>query len=105
VVVGDLYFIGIAIPPNEAKTPLIVDANAELSSAVTSQPFEPVPWKRRENLQIIGSVEHIEFAKGGPLKRPKLAARLTADEPLGVGRAKGLNHRTMVYCSTLHVKE
>src|SRR3990172_4863148 len=97
VVVRNFDLAGIAVSPFKADAPLVVDPNAVLALAVPSQPFEPVPRKRRQDLQTVGCVEQVELAKCGTLDRPKLPAGLPTEEPLGLRRAKGLDHSERVY--------
>ena len=64
MVVGDFDLVGVAVPPNEAQPPLIVDPNAVLALTIPSQFFESVAWKRRQHPEIIRRVEQNEFAGG-----------------------------------------
>jgi hypothetical protein len=64
MVVYDFNVYGIAIDPNEAYSPLIVDPDAVLSFPVSTQRFQPV---RRWNTQVVyrsSIVQHPELAPG-----------------------------------------
>jgi hypothetical protein len=45
MVVHDFNVLGIAIHPNEADSPLIVDSNTMLSASLTPQRFERIPFQ------------------------------------------------------------
>jgi hypothetical protein len=57
VVVYNLNVVCVAIPPNETDSPLIVDANAVLSSTVALERFEMVARWNTKFLQRPGSVQ------------------------------------------------
>jgi hypothetical protein len=42
VVIDDLHVERVAVPPDEAEPPLVVDADAVLASAIAAERFEPV---------------------------------------------------------------
>lgn len=44
MVVGDADFVGIAVFPDEADAPLIVDTNAVLSPPVAAEGFKMIAW-------------------------------------------------------------
>jgi hypothetical protein len=48
VIVHNLDIFRVTAIPPKAKTPLIVDPNAELTLAVAFQRFQPIAWKGLE---------------------------------------------------------
>jgi hypothetical protein len=50
VIVDDLHIVRVAVPPVKADPPLIVHADAVLSTTVTGEPFQTVPWRKTEIL-------------------------------------------------------
>ena len=60
MIVGDLDLESIALPPNEANPPLVVDPNAVLALAVAQELFEVVS---RRNIQICQAIRCIQNPK------------------------------------------
>ena len=52
MIVDDLDGTRITIHPDEADTPLIIDPNARLSGSSSFEPFQPIPWRVPEVMQI-----------------------------------------------------
>src|SRR5262245_19667179 len=57
VVFCDLDMLGIVFSPHKANTVLIVDANAVLSLAITSQSFQSVARRDQQIGQFVRSVQ------------------------------------------------
>jgi|HubBroStandDraft_6_1064221.scaffolds.fasta_scaffold176413_2 hypothetical protein len=62
MIVGNFDFEGVAAPPNEADSPLIVDANAVLSLPIAAQGFEPIARRGCQIAEVGGSVELPELS-------------------------------------------
>jgi hypothetical protein len=62
VIVNDLDIPGISLIKPEAQTPLVVDAYAELTSAVALEKLQPVVRRDPQVFQTGGSVEHLQLA-------------------------------------------
>jgi hypothetical protein len=62
VIVDDLYIVRVAVPPVKAYPPLIVHADAVLSSTVAGESFQTVPWRKTKILQRLRRVQHDQFA-------------------------------------------
>jgi hypothetical protein len=58
VIVNDLDIFGAAISPDKAHAPLVVDADAPLSSAVTFQPLEPISGRHPQSVNGNGRIQH-----------------------------------------------
>jgi hypothetical protein len=103
VIIGDLNFIGISRTPDKANTPLVVDTDAVLPSAVAVQPFETVPRRGSEIAQDFRGIQLPKFAKRYSLDVLEALDRLPSMKLLRVLRAKGLNHVSILYCRALNV--
>ncbi|MNL88828.1 hypothetical protein D3C87_2187830 [compost metagenome] len=51
VIITDLDLIGVAIPPNETNTPLIVDPDAVLSLAIALQGLQAIPRRNEQSIE------------------------------------------------------
>ena len=60
MVVYNLHIKNVAFFPFKTDAPLIVDADAPLSLAITLQSFQPVAW---QYLQLIKNVSQIHLQK------------------------------------------
>lgn len=61
MVVDDLDLPRLAIAPSEADTPLFVDANTVLSSAIAPQRLEPVAGRRPQIVKPACGLKYQEF--------------------------------------------
>jgi len=59
--------MGIALFPDEADAPLIVDADAVLAFSLASQPLQPVGWRDPKIGKAAGVVQHAQFSPGNGL--------------------------------------
>src|SRR5690348_14521434 len=62
MVVDDFNFMGIAVLPEEADAPLVIDPDAVLTFAVTFQGFQAIRGRNTKVFQGRRSIEHAEFA-------------------------------------------
>src|SRR5262245_5940530 len=53
------------VGPLKAYSPLIVDANAVLPFAISSQSFKPIAWQGSQVLQRNGGLQTIQFEARG----------------------------------------
>jgi hypothetical protein len=58
LVIHDLDIVGVAAPPPEADSPLVVDPDAVLARTITSQVFQAVPWWKAQILQALRRIQH-----------------------------------------------
>jgi hypothetical protein len=63
VIVDKLDVLGIIANPAKAESPLAVDADAELSSAISLQSFQSVAWRHAQIIQCRRSVELLHLCK------------------------------------------
>lgn len=67
MVVDDLDVLRTGVGPDEADPPLVVDADAVLPRSVTTQPFQPVAWKRPQVIERLGGIQPSESLERGSL--------------------------------------
>jgi hypothetical protein len=62
VVVADLDLVRVAVLPDEADAPLVVDADAELSGAVPGEPLEAVAGRAAQVDDALASIRSLRSA-------------------------------------------
>ena len=62
MVVGDFNLISVSFTPIETHPPFLVDPDAVLAGAVPPELLESVPRRNPEVRQLLGGIEHHEFA-------------------------------------------
>jgi hypothetical protein len=99
VIVDDLDFVGVSIPPDETEPPLVVDANAVLSFASPTQRFQAIARWRRHVAQFHGAVQLTEFSARDVLDRLKTPAAVTLVKPLSLAAPERPDHdlNTILY--------
>jgi hypothetical protein len=89
MVINNFHPIRVAVAPDEANPPLVIDANAVLADAAALQGFQPVARRRQQIAQCPRPVQVFQFSPGGILNvrrqlagafSPKDSFRLTARE-------------------------
>ncbi len=93
VVVHDLDIMRSAVFPVEAQTPLVIDPNAELTSAIAPEAFQAIPRRGAQEFQGLGSVQLCQFPFGHPLDCAKPFGASTLEQGLGVFAAEGSDQR------------
>ena len=88
----DFNVLHVAIFPDEADAPLIVNANAVLMLAIASQLFEPVTRHRRQVIQSLRGVDHHQLPKRLLLELLELPYPLAIEQALGGSRSKRFDH-------------
>ena len=77
VIVGDLDLESIALPPDEANSPLVIDPNAVLTLAVAREFLEVVSRRNIQICQAISCIQNPKFDVGPALDiMGKAATRL-----------------------------
>jgi hypothetical protein len=89
MIVDDFDVECVVINPPEADTPLVVDANRMLSSAVGEKRFEPVAGRIAEIVEDCGAVDLAKFAPGaredvGGNASRRVAVRDVFSGPIGI---------------------
>jgi hypothetical protein len=67
VIISNLDLESIALPPDEANSPLVIDPNAVLALAVTREFFEAVSWRNSQVCQGIRCIQNPKLDVGPPL--------------------------------------
>lgn len=104
MIVDDLYLVGIAVLPDEAKSPLIVDPDAVLALAVTPERLESVAGRYGQIAEFGGTVQEKELAPSNTLEGSKSGDILVFEQRLCLLAPERLDHLLSVQRQTLHVK-
>lgn len=93
MVIDYLDVMGVAVLPDEADAPLVIDADAPLIRSVSAELLEPIAWRDAEVAERRGRVEHSELAEAGPLHPGSPPPyRPPAEHPFGVLVAEAPDH-------------
>jgi hypothetical protein len=116
VIVDDFDVHGVerAVRPLKANPPSIVDTDAELTCAVTSQRFEAIAWQAHECLPVGSGFKDLEPFVRLARERLKLLDSFTGGKSGGtlipiLWRARRVaaipaHHAAIMACKTLYVK-
>jgi hypothetical protein len=105
VVIDDFDVVGVTLEPDKTKTPLIVYANAVLCLSFALQCFQPVSRQSRKCPDVRSSIQQIQLPQGLSLNRFESEHRLAVKKPLSVRTAKGTDHTSKLYWSTVNVNQ
>jgi hypothetical protein len=83
VIVGDFDVVGVAIAPNEAKPPLVVDADAVLSAPIILQRLQMVAFGQPQIGKGVGLVQLGQAFLSTPKKIRRESLRAEALEDSG----------------------
>jgi hypothetical protein len=97
MIVNYLYVSRTDISPDKADSPLIVDANAVLTFAVTFQAFKAVTRWRTQKHQGLGGIQLSELALGDSGERPEPAGALATIKRQCVFALERLDHGAVYY--------
>ena len=64
MIVDDFYIMGIALAPDKADAPLIVDSDAILAAPAARELFQPIAWRNAEVRYCPSGIQNCEFAIG-----------------------------------------
>lgn len=67
VIVDDFHVEGVAVFPPEADTPLVVDADAPFTLAITGKLFQAVSRRNPEEIKGCCAAELLQLPLGNPL--------------------------------------
>jgi len=70
--------MGIALLPDKADTPLVIDPNAVLPFSVACERLKPVAWRRSKVLELGDSIQLAQLPPGNTSERLEAAT----SEPL-----------------------
>ena len=83
MIIHDFYFVGIAVTPNKADAPLLVDTNTVLAHSIRFERFQIIPGRRTQIAQLIGDVELAQLSLGNAFKSEKAFDPFPAVDLLG----------------------
>ncbi len=84
----------VTVPPLEADSPLIINADAILPRSITRQLLKPIAWRNAEVTEVFSGVDNQELSKSGALKLNGPPPHpLSLKDVLGIGVPKTLDHR------------
>lgn len=97
IIVCDLDIMRVALLPDEAQTPLIIDADAVLTHSVVFKCFQSVA--RRPQIQQVGCrIQNLQLPQGDPLNVRRKPARASAFPNLC--RLRGFERSNYSRCNT-----
>lgn len=96
MVVDDLHFVCVSVPPNKANPPLFVYPNAVLALAVPLQRFEAVTGWRGKVPKLRGGIEYAQLPSRDTLDPGKAPDAFAGVQPLRVVGAEAFNHLSSV---------
>jgi hypothetical protein len=82
MIVNDLDVIRLTCLPAEAYSPLVVDANAVLTTSIALERFWPIAGWRPEIIQTRGPMQQQQLAACGSLDRAEPRHQLIAEQSL-----------------------
>ncbi len=96
VVDDEFDFIRASFSPDEAETPLRIDANAVLSTTVADEPLQPVPRRDSQVLDVVRRMDQLELPQSRSLHRSvDVLDVLLKPDALGLLVAERSGHATM----------
>lgn len=105
VVIDDFYGFSVAVTPDKANSPLVVDADAVLTFAVAFKGFEPVSGRNAEILKRDGVVKDFELSHGRALQFRRKAFFPEAEEKtFGHAVFKAANHTKWIIRNAYNCK-
>lgn len=104
MVVDDLNIVRTAVAPDEAKAPLVVDANTMLSFSFPMQSFQAIPRRRCQVAQFCRTVQLPKLSACDMLDCLKAPAALAVVKPLGLRTPERQNHKSIVFRVAFNVK-
>jgi len=92
MIVHNFNVMRIAIPETKTDSPLLVDADTPLTTAISRQPLQPVARWRTQIGNIRRRVKHLQLSFGLRLNRPEPARTFPRKQQLRVPAGKRANH-------------
>ena len=93
MVINNFGIIGMAVPPVEAYSPLIVDPDAPLAFSLADKLFQTVSRRHAKKFQSGRAVDQSQFAKGHPMHVPRQSGcKCAVENPFRILAAKSLDH-------------
>lgn len=92
MVVHDLDFIGVTVPPDEANAKSVIDSDAMLAFAVAFQGFQSVTGKNRQILQLVRRIELFQFPLDNSCAHSEPSGNPPSEDRFRMVVAEGANH-------------
>ena len=97
MIVHNLDIVSIAIAPDKADSPLVIDADAVLALAITRELFKAIPGRRNAQiLQRLRVVQHRELASGDSFDALETRKPQAVEKRFRVPASERPYHRGMV---------
>ena len=96
MVVDNLDFKRMSIAPFETYSPLIVDANTILSSPISLQSFQSIPWRGGQILKRDGRIQSPQSRSRRILEGLEPQNAVSCVERFRVRTAERLNHTDFI---------
>jgi hypothetical protein len=104
VVINDLNAFRAFFGPDEADTPLIVDANAMLTLTIALQGFQAIARWRTKKFQCRRTVELLKFPLCDGQDVSESGNPPSLEEGLGIGALESKDHEVIILRLTFNVK-
>jgi hypothetical protein len=92
VVVDNLNIKSIAILEAKAQAPLVIDANAPLTSAASTQTLQPVARQNAKILEGVCVIQHLQLTFRNTGNRLESVGALALKQRLCMSAMKALDH-------------
>jgi len=92
MIVNDLHVVSIAAAPQEAYTPLIIDADAVLTLTFALQCFQAIPRRNQQILQGASTVQVQQLSTRYSLKGPKARHVYIGEQRFRLPGSERANH-------------
>jgi len=96
VVIRNFHIVGIALTPDKADAPLVVDADAVLPFPVAFQCFQVIARRRPQITKLGGNIQLPQLSLGHPFESPEALDSLPAVKLVGLPRPERLDHLASV---------
>lgn len=86
MVIDDLNTLRMALSPEKANSPLVIDANAMLPLSIPFERFKPIRSRQSKIFQSDSRINRVELHKCPPLNLARESFhKLTLEDSLGIG--------------------
>jgi hypothetical protein len=93
MIIDDFDLMGGTFGPDEADSPLAVDANAVLPLAIAPKCFQAISRRGSKIAELRRRFQHPQLSPRGTFKNPESTYGLSCRQRPGILIAKGYNHR------------
>jgi hypothetical protein len=98
VVIDDLDKVGVAVPPDKAYAPLIIDPDRVLAAPIAPQSLQTIGRWRSQIEQSVCAIHHQQLAPRNLLKAPPPAvAAIASEQGLSPATPEALDHCAPTY--------